>query len=70
MQFGPAFDYLDDMPLIEDGTTAGTATETDYDQNFIEFPGTWTTDSRLCLQGQAPRPCTVVAATLDMDRYS
>ncbi|CAB5220632.1 hypothetical protein UFOVP241_10 [uncultured Caudovirales phage] len=70
VQFGPSFDYLDDMPLIEDGTTVGTATETDYDQNFIEFPGTWTTDSRLCLQGQAPRPCTVVAATLDMDRYS
>lgn len=70
VQFGPSFDYLDDMPLIEDGTLIGTATETDYDQNFIEFPGTWTTDSRLCLQGQAPRPCTVVAATLDMDRYS
>ena len=70
LQFGPSFDYLDDMPLIEDGTLVGTATVTDYDQNFIEFPGTWTTDSRVCLQGQAPRPCTVVAVTLDMDRFS
>ena len=70
LRFGPAFDYLDDMPLIEDGTEIGTATETDYDQNMIEFPGTWTTDARICLQAQAPRPCTVVAATIDMDRNS
>lgn len=69
LQFGPSFDYLDDMPLIEDGTLIGTATQADYDQNLIEFPGTWTTDLRVCLQGQAPRPCTVLAVTLDMDRF-
>ncbi len=70
VQFGPHFDVLDDMPLIEDGTLIGTATETDYDQNLIEFPGEWTTDMRVCLQGQAPRPCTVVAITMDMERNS
>jgi hypothetical protein len=32
----------------------------------IEFPGTWTTDARVCLQAQAPRPATVVAVTIDM----
>lgn len=65
VRFGPSFDALDDMPLIEDGTEIGTATQTDYDQNLIEFPGSWTTDLRVCLQGQAPRPATVLAITLD-----
>jgi hypothetical protein len=51
LQYGSSFDYLDDMPMSEDGTDVGTSTITDYDQNLIEFPGTWTTDSRLCLLG-------------------
>lgn len=66
LQFGSSFDFLDDMPLIEDGTEIGTTTQSDYDQNFIEFPGTWTTDARVCLVGQAPRSCTVLAVTIDM----
>lgn len=76
LRIGPYFDgtytgfYMDDMPLIENGTDVGTATETDYDENFIEFPGTWTTDLRVCLQAQAPRPCTVLAISLDMARFS
>lgn len=79
VRYGPYFDgqftgyYMDDMPLIEDGTEVGTAVVADYDhydQNTIEFPGTWTTDARLCLQAQAPRPCTVLAVTTDLKRYS
>lgn len=70
LRFGADFSNLDDMPLIEEGRLIGTATETDYDQNLIEFPGTWTTDARVCLQFEAPRPCTVLAVTYDMQRYS
>lgn len=70
IQFGPSFDYLDDMPLQENGTEIGTAVQTSYDQNMIEFPGTWTTDLRICLQAQAPRPVTVLAITLDMVQNS
>ncbi len=76
LRYGPYFDgqftdyYMDDMPLIEDGTEVGTDMADDYDQNMVEFPGTWTTDARLCLQAQAPRPCTVLAVTTDMKRYS
>ena len=66
LRYGPDFDNLDDMPLIEDGTTIGTGTQADYDQNLIEFPGTWTTDLRVCLQAVAPRPVTVLAVTLDL----
>jgi len=70
VKFGPSFDYMDDMPLIEDGTEVSTATHTHYDQNLIEFPGTWTTDARVCMQAQAPRPATVLSITLDMVAYS
>jgi hypothetical protein len=70
LKFGSSFDYLDDMPLIEDGYEIGTATQATYDQNLIEFPGTWTTDLRVCLQAQAPRPVTVLAFTIDMKAYS
>lgn len=65
VRFGPAFDYLDDMPLIEDGALVTQEVEADYDQNLIEFPGAWTTDMRVCIVAQAPRPATVMAITID-----
>ncbi len=70
IQYGPTFAALDDMPMIENGRAIGTTTETDYDENLIEFPGTWTTDLRVCLQAQAPRPCTVIGVTYDMEMFS
>lgn len=65
VRFGPSFDYLDDMPQIENGTTVTQEVEADYDENLIEFPGTWTTDMRVCVVGAAPRPATVMAITID-----
>ena len=64
LRFGPSFDVLDDMPGIEEGAPVGSAMDADYDQNFIEFPGEWTTDMRLCLQAQSPRPVMVMSATI------
>jgi len=65
LRYGPTLDDLDDMPLMEAGAAVGTATVSDYDREPIEFPGTWTTDSRVCLQGAAPRPCTVLAVSVE-----
>lgn len=67
IQFGPDFDTMDDLPLVEDGT-AVTAMWTDYDQDMVEFPGDWSTDNRLCLTATAPRPVTVLGAVLNVDR--
>lgn len=64
-QFGQTLDDLDDRPLIVDGTTASDGTAASFDENMIEFPGSWTTDSRVCLVGHAPRPCTVMAVTIN-----
>ena len=64
LRYGPDFTYLDTRPQIEAGTGVGTGVTTDYDENLIEFPGQWTTDARICLLAQAPRPATVMAATM------
>jgi hypothetical protein len=71
LKFGPSLDdtgsnRMDDMPGVERGTDVTQETRETYDENVIEFPGTWTTDARVCLQAQAPRPATVVAVTIDM----
>lgn len=75
IKFGPTLNdtgsmCMDDMPEIEQGTLVGDATRADYDENLIEFPGTWTTDARVCIQGQAPRPATVLAITPDLALFS
>jgi hypothetical protein len=69
LKYGGAFDYLDDMPEIEAGAEVTAEVTTEYDENLIEFPGFWTTDARICLQAQAPRPATVMAVTPDLAEY-
>lgn len=69
LQYGPDFDVMDDLPLIEDGAVVDAAVVWDeYDKGMVEFPGEWSTDNRVCLRGAAPRPCTVLAAVLNVDR--
>ena len=70
LQFGPDFNTLDDLPLVEDGDDVATGTVwAAYDQDMIEFPGDWDTDNRICLVANAPRPCTVLAAVINVDRH-
>jgi hypothetical protein len=72
VRFGSQFDSatytMDNLPEIEQGTVVGPGTRADYDEDMIAFPGEWSTDSRICLQAQAPRPATVLAITLDSVR--
>lgn len=69
LQFGPSYDVMDDLPLVENGAAvSGDYVWNAYDEDMIEFPGEWDTDSRICLVATAPRPCTVLAAVLNVDR--
>lgn len=71
LKYGQSFDadMLDDMPLVEDEEIIDeNRVWTDYDAQFIEFDGDWTTDNRICLQAQSPRPCTVLAVGLDITK--
>lgn len=71
LQYGPEFDDLDDLPLIESGkAVSASAIHTSYDEQEFVFPGKWSTDIRLCLQAQAPRPVTVLACVVDMDIHN
>ena len=68
LKYGQDFDNLDDMPEIEDGTTVDPNTVwDDYDKDMITFPGEWSTDSRICLEMTAPRPCTVLSVIVGVD---
>lgn len=72
IRFGPRFDSanytMDNLPEIEQGAVVGPEMRADYDEDTIIFPGEWNTDSRICLQAQAPRPATILAVTLDSIR--
>lgn len=68
---GSDVDHLDAIPLedLVDGTLGNDVPNEDfvfdyYDKNMTGFNDKWTTDSRLVLKAQAPRPCTVLACTL------
>ena len=67
LRYGPDEDNLDPLPEIEDAADVDDdVIHESYDHEMIEFDGEWTSDSRLCLKAQAPRPCTILAATVRM----
>lgn len=71
VRFGPDFDHLDDLPEIERGTTVDSTTVREtYDEQEQEFPSTWVTDLRLCLQAAAPRPVTMLAVAVDLEIHN
>lgn len=69
LEYGPDFDTMDNLPLTEDGADVADGYIWDaYDKGMVEFPGDWSTDNRICLRMTAPRPCTVCAAVINIDR--
>ncbi len=70
LKYGPDFTNLDSMPQIHDGAIVADDTiYTSADEEMVNFPGQWNTDSRLCLQAQAPKPCTILAAVLGIETH-
>lgn len=68
LEFGPDFDNMDPLPAVEQGGEVGANTvRSEYEEPMIAFPGVWTTDARLCLRATAPKPCTVLAAVIEME---
>ena len=67
LRYGQDFTYMDDMPEVEEGVTIDQdGIRETYAEHEVLFPGKWDIDARICLQAQAPRPCTVMAAVPDM----
>lgn len=71
LRYGPDFDTLDDMPAVEDYARIDqNAIRSQYDEEMFEFPGDWSTDSRLCLTASAPRPVTLLACVIGIEAHS
>ena len=68
LQYGPDFDNLYDMPLVEQGqvTAVGQIWE-DYHEDNFSFGGEWIPDSRICLQAASPRPATILAMLAEFE---
>jgi hypothetical protein len=67
LEYGPDFDNLDALPLVEDGVAISTtAIREAYDEPMFPFDGSWDSDSRLCLQATAPKPVTLLACVLEL----
>lgn len=68
LKYGPDFDNLYDLPLVEQGqdTPADTIWE-DYHEDNFPFGGEWIPDSRICLQAESPRPATILAAIAEFE---
>ena len=58
---------LESMPEVEDHKTVDPdEIWSEYDEQGIIFPGTWSTDSRIAFVASAPKPCTMLAAVVDI----
>jgi len=71
LRYGQDFEHLSDLPqadLPEDdsGNPDTTYIYADEETRMIPLDGQWGTDSRLCLEAAAPRPCTVLAAVVQV----
>lgn len=68
LRYGVSFDKLDDLPKAEEGETVDPDRIWDeYEQDSFAVNGVYEPDSRLCLEAAAPRPCTILAAVVEME---
>jgi len=68
--FGRDFTNMDPLPLIRNGAPVDVnEVLDDAEDGAIPFPGDWMTDSRICLEARAPRPCTVSAFVADTELH-
>jgi hypothetical protein len=69
-QWGKDFTTMYDLPNIEGGKAVVADTlHATYDQETFPFGGHWDTDSRICLQGFAPLPVTLLALVYDIETH-
>ena len=71
VKFGQSFDDLQPLPNIENGVEIDpNFLWPEYDEPTFNFPGSFTTDTRICLESNAPRPATVAAIPFVIEKHS
>ncbi len=68
VRYGPDFDHLYALPKVEGGTNRGdNYIWAEYDEPTLPLAGGWSTDSRLCLESKALKPCTILCCTITVE---
>lgn len=68
LRVGQDFDHLEDLPVLEHGSAASADTiYASYSEDSVPVNGRWDTDARLCLEAASPRPCTILAAVVELE---
>ncbi len=68
LRYGQDFAEMDELPLkYEEALIDADTVWEDFDENVIEFDGDWSGDSRICLEMQAPRPCTILGVIMGLE---
>jgi len=69
--YGRDFTHLDPLPLMRNEKIVDqNAVLADAEDGSMQFAGEWSTDSRICLEARAPRPCTACAIVADTESMS
>lgn len=67
LRFGSNFTRMDNLPTVIGGAeVAAGAIHEEFDGRMVPVPGSWDTDSRLCLMAASPRPACVMSAVVDV----
>lgn len=69
IQYGGDFNTLYDLPSLVDGDDVSNVIHDTYDHEMTMFNGQWGTDSRICLKGSSPYPCTVSGITFTVTTH-
>lgn len=68
LRFGPDYERLDSLPRRSDYDIHNPdAVYAEYDVDGAPFPGSWSSDARVCLKAESPKPCTVLGLAIDME---
>lgn len=71
IKFGQDFMTMEELPDIEDGVQVDrNYLWPEYDKNTTVFPGTYSSDTRICLEANAPRPATVAAIPFVIEKHT
>jgi len=70
LKYGADFEHMDDLPLIENGALVDPdSIWTAYDAHSLELNGIYDIDARLCLEANAPRPCTLLGLVMSITTH-
>lgn len=68
LRHGQNFEEMDELPLKHEEALIPVDTVwEDFEENTLEFDGDWDSDSRICLEMQAPRPCTILGVVIGLE---